>query len=143
MQSNISLGARHHHTTLRVENNQSRRRPTSWSLLKLSVSGPYLKLLARESTFLLDPSGTVGPIAGKTREKVELLSLSFLLLSLFPSFLPFCLPPELFSLNSSLESTFCHMSIPHWLLGLPLSPWISLQSCVVTCLLWVPLKLFV
>ena len=84
MQPNIPLGARHHHTALMIENNRSRRRPTSWSLSKLPVSSFYRKLFAQGSTFLLDPLGTAGPIAGKPREKVELLSLSFLLLSLFP-----------------------------------------------------------
>ena len=124
MQPNVPLGAKHHHTALRVENNQSRRRPTSWSLSKLPVCGLYLKLLARGNTFLLDPSGTTDPIAEKPREKVELLSLSFLPLSLFP-FLYFSLSPELFGLKSSLESTFCHMSVPHWLPRLPLSPYPS------------------
>ena len=120
---NISLGARHHHTTLRVENNQSKRIPTSLSLSKLPVSGLYLKPFARGSTFLLDPPRTVGQIAEKPKENIELFFLSFLLLSLFLSF-SFS-PPELFGLKSSLESAFCHMSILHWLLGLPLSPYPS------------------
>ena len=123
MQPNVPLGAKHHHTTLRVENNQSRRRPTSWNLLKLTVFGLYWKLFARGSTFLLNPLGTVGPIAVKTREKVELLPLSFLPLFSFPPFL--FIPTVLLGLKLSLESTFYHMSIPHWLLGLPLSPYPS------------------
>ena len=144
MQPNTSLGARHHHTTLRVENNQSTRRPTSWSLSKLPVSGLYCKLSARGSTFLLDLQGTVGPIAGKTREKVELLSLSFLLLSLFP-FLSSPSSYRIVCLNSSGMSSLatCHSSIgsldyPYHLIHLP---WISIQSCVATCLSWVPLEL--
>ena len=111
MQPNIPLGARHNHTTLKVENNQSRRRPTSGSLSKLPVSSLYLKLFARGSAFLLAPPGTAGPIAGKLREKVELLSLSFLPLFSFsspPSSIPSVSPRWL-----SLEST-------------PLAPWITL-----------------
>ena len=123
MKPNIPLGARHNHTTLKVENNQSRRRPTSRSLSKLPVSSLYLKLFARGSTFLLAPPGTACPITGKLREKVELLSLSFL------SLLSFSSPPSSIPSVSlrwlSLESTFCHMSIPHWFLGLPLSPYPS------------------
>ena len=65
-----------HHTTLRVENNQSRRRPTSWSLSKLPDSGLYLQLLSRGRTFPLALSETYGPIVGKSREKVEPLSLT-------------------------------------------------------------------
>ena len=123
MQPNVPLGAKHHYTALRVKNNQSRRRPTSWSLSKLPVSDLYWKLFARGRTFLLDPSGTTGSIAGKTREKVELLLLSFLLLPLFPFFSSFIpLPTVLLGLKSSLESTFYYMSIFHWLLRLPLSP---------------------
>ena len=118
MQPNTSLGERHHHITLRVENNQSRRRPTSWSLSKLPVSDLYWKLFARGNTFLLDPSGIAGPIAGKTREKVELLSLSFLPLFSFSYFFP--LPTVLLGLKSSLESTLW----PH--VNTPLAHWISL-----------------
>ena len=122
MQPKLSLGARHHHTTLRVENNQSRRRPTCWILSKLPVSGLYWKLFVRGSTFLLDLPGTTGPIAGKTREKVELLSLSFLFLFLFPFIFPFLSSSRIvWSKVKFGEYFFCHMSIPHWLLGLPLS----------------------
>ena len=92
MQPNIPLRVRQHHTDLEIEINQSRGRPTSRSLLKLPVSGLYLKLLVRGSTFLLAPSGTTGPIAGKPREKVELLSLSFLpLFSCPPSSSSYCI----------------------------------------------------
>ena len=102
MQPNIPFGEKHHHTALRVETNQSRRRPTSWSLSKLPVFGLYLKLFARGSTFLT--------------KLFSLFSLSFLS----------SLPTVLFGLKSSLESTFFfHMSTPHWLLGLPLSPYPS------------------
>ena len=123
MQLNIPLGARQNHTALKVENNQSRRRRTSLSVPKLPVSGLYLKLFVRGSTFLLSPPGIACPIAGKPREKVELLSLKFLPLFSFsspPSSIPPVGPRWL-----SLESTFFHMSIPHWLLGLPLSPYPS------------------
>ena len=65
-----------HHTTLRVENNQSRRRPTSWCLSKLPDSRLYLQLLSRGRTFPLASPGTYGPIVGKYREKVESLSLT-------------------------------------------------------------------
>ena len=134
MQPNVPLGAKHHPIALRVENNQIRKRPTSWSLSKLLFFGLYLKLSAWASTFLLDLPGTAGPITGKTREKVELLSLSFFFYPFFLSFNPFCLPPELFGLKSSLKSTFCHMSIPHWLLGLPLSLYPStLDFSPITC----------
>ena len=65
-----------HHTTLRVENNQSMRRNTSWSLSKLSDSGLYLQHLSRGRTFPLTSSETYGPIVEKSREKVEPLSLT-------------------------------------------------------------------
>ena len=121
MQLNIPLGARHHYIALKMETNQSMRRPTSRSLLKLLVSGLYLKLFTRGSIFLLAPLGTVGPITKKPREKVELLFLRLLILSsLF-----FSSPYRIVWSKSSLESTFYHMSIPHWLLGLPLSPYPS------------------
>ena len=54
---------------LGVENDQSRGRPTSWSLLKLPNSGLYLQLLSRGRTFPLASLGTYGPIVGKSREK--------------------------------------------------------------------------
>ena len=131
MQPNIPLGVKHHHTALRVKNNQSRRRPTSWSLLKLPVSSLYWKLFG--------PSRTVGQIVRKTRDQVELLSLSFLLLSLFPFLSPF--------LSSSWivwsKVKFGEYFLPHF--NTPLAPWITLitlsiylgflQSCVATCLL--------
>ena len=120
LQPNISLGARHHHTTLRVENNQSRRRPTSWSLSKLPVSGLYWKLFAWGRTFLLDLPGTVGPIAGKTREKVVLLSLSFLLLSLFHFLSPFLPSSRIFWSKVKFGEYF----LPH--VNIPLAPWITL-----------------
>ena len=120
MEPNVPLGEKHHHTALRVENNQSRRRPTSWSLSKLPVSGLYWKLSVRGSTFILDPSGATSPIARKTREKVELLSLSFLLLSFFPFLSPF--------LSSSRivwsKVKFGEYFLPH--VNTPLAPWISL-----------------
>ena len=74
------LGQNNHHTTLRVESNQSRRRPTSWSLFKLLNSGLYAKPLSRGRTLPLAPPETIGPIVGKFREKVESLSIK---LSLF------------------------------------------------------------
>ena len=119
MQPNIPLGAKHHHTALRVESNQSSRRPTSWSLSKLPVSGLYLKLLARGSTFLLDPSGTASPIAGKLREKVELLSLSFLPFSLSPFFVsPYRI---VWSKVKFGEYFLAHVNTP-------LAPWITLVT---------------
>ena len=119
MQPNIPLGAKHHHIAIRVETNHSRRRPTSWSLSKLPISGLYWKLFARGSTFLLDLPGTTGLIAGKPREKVELLSLRFsppFSLSLLSS-----LPTVLFGLKSSSESTFFLSHV-----NTPLAPWITL-----------------
>ena len=128
MQPNTFLGARHHHTTLRVENNQSRRRPTSLSLSKLPVSGLYWKLFERGNTFLLDPPGTAGPIAEKTREKVELLSLSFLPLFSFLSFSP--LPTVLLGLNSSLEGNLCpHVNTLDYLSPYPSTLDFSLIMC--------------
>ena len=118
MQPNTSLGARHYHTTLKVENNQSRKIPTSWSFSKLPVFGLYWKLFVQGNTFLLDLPGTVGSITEKTREKVELLSLSFLPLFSFLSFFP--LPLLLLGINSSLEGTLW----PH--VNTPLAPWITL-----------------
>ena len=145
MQPKISLAARYHQKTLMVENNQSRRRPTSWSLSKLPVSGLYWKLFAWGSTFLLDPSGTTSLIAGKPREKLELLSLRFLPPFLFSSF--FLLPTILLGLKLSLESTFSTCQYPISSLDYPYHlihlPWISLQSGIATCLLWVQLQLLV
>ena len=73
---NIPFRADNHHTTLRVEDNQSRRRPTSSSLSKLPDSGLYFQLLSRGKTFPLASPETYGPIVGKSREKVEPLSLN-------------------------------------------------------------------
>ena len=73
---NIPLRADNHHTTLKVENNQSRKRPTSWSLSKLPDSSLYFQLLSRGRTFPLASPETYGPIVGKSREKVEPLSLT-------------------------------------------------------------------
>ena len=112
-----SLRARHNHTTLKVENNQSRRRPTSWGLLKLLVSVLYLKLFVRGNTFLLAHSGVVDPIAGKPREKVELLFLSFLPLYSFSSL---SLHPTGWSKMVKFEEYF----LPH--VNTPLAPWITL-----------------
>ena len=117
MQPNIPLGARHYHTTLRVENNQSRRRPTSRSLSKHPISGLYLKLFARGSTFLLSPSGTADLIPEKPREKVELLSLSFLPLFSFSSSL-------LHAIGWSKMVKFGEYLLPH--VNTPLAPWITL-----------------
>ena len=88
------VGQHNHHTTLRVESNQSRRRPTSRSLLKLLNSGLYVMPLSRGWALPLAPPETFGPIVGKFREKVESLSLK---LSLFksPCFV------------------FCHLPSPH------------------------------
>ena len=122
MQPNIPLGARHNHTALKVENNQSKRRPTSWILLKLPISGIYLKLSTRRSTFLLSPPRTASPIARKPREKLQLLSLSFLpLFSFFSFFFSYRIVWSIVK----FRVLFGHMSIPHWLLGLPLSPYPS------------------
>ena len=127
MQLNTSLGAGHHHTTLRVENNQSRRRPTSWSHRNSLFSVSIGNSLRGGNTFLLDLLGTASLIAGKTREKVELLSLNFLpppppppppFFFSFSSFYP--LPTVLLGLKSSLESILW----PH--VNTPLAHWISL-----------------
>ena len=138
-----------HHTTLRVENNQSRRRHTSWSFSKLPDSSLYLQLLSRGKTFPLASSETDGLIIGKSREKVEPLSLTLPLKYGLPFSLPFPLSPNQFGEDTGQVRCplTCHLSNSKWLLGLPLSsyplPWISLQSCVATCLFWVPLELFV
>ena len=148
MQPNIPLGEKHHHTTLKVENNQIRRRPTSRSLLKLLIFDLYLQLLSRGRTFPLTSSETDGSIVEKSREKVEPVSTFF-----FSPFFPFLyfpffsLPIKFFGLKSSGMSSFATCHPPIGSLGFPYHlihiPWISLQSCVVTCLLWVPLYLFV
>ena len=117
MQPNIPLGARHNHTTLKIENNQSRRRPTSWSLSKLPIFGQYWELFARGSTFLLAPPGTASPIAEKPREKVELLFLSFLPLFYFSS-------PLLHPTGWSKLVKFGEYLLPHVIT--PLAPWITL-----------------
>ena len=145
MQPNIPLGARHNHTALKVENNQSKRRPTSRRLSKLLVSSLYLKLLAWGSTFLLASSGTTGPIAGKPREKVKLLSLSFLPLFSFSSFLSsYRIVWSKVKFGEYFLATCQYLigslDYPYHLIHLP---WISLQSYVATSLLWVPLELFV
>ena len=148
MQPNIPLGARHHHTALKIENNQSRRRPTSRSLLKLPVFGLYLQLLSRGKTFLLSSPETDGLIVRKSRENIEPLSLlsSSLLFSLsfiFPFFSSYLIVWSKVKWN--VFSCKCHSSIGS--LGFPYHlihvPWISLQSCVATCILWVSLDLFV
>ena len=116
MQPNIPLGGRHNHTTLKVENNQSRRRPTSRSLSKLPVSGLYLKLFVRAGKHF--SSCSVGNRRETKREGgASLFKLSS---SLIFSFRFFPLPTELFGLKSSLESTFW----PH--VNTPLAPWITL-----------------
>ena len=108
-------GQDNHHTTLRVENNQSRRRPTSWILSKLPNSGLYLQLLSRGRTFPLASPETYGPIVGKTREKVEPLSLTLPLkyglpysLSSFSLFLFLWI-----TLNRILTRRKLHPSFPH------------------------------
>ena len=117
MQPNVPLRAKHHHTALRVENDQSRRSPTSSSLSNLLISGLYLKLFVRGSTFLLDTSGTTGPIAGKPREKVEVLSLSFLPLFSFLSFF------MSFSRIFLSKVKFGEYFLSH--ANTPLAPWIT------------------
>ena len=145
MQPNIPLGARHNHTAIKVENKQSKRRPTSWSLSKLSISDIYLKLSTRRSPFLLAPPGTACPIAGKPKEKLQLLSLSFLPLFSFSSF--FFSYRIIWSIVKFGEYFFATCQYPIGSLDYPYHltplPWISFQSCVATCLLWVLLELFV
>ena len=119
MQPNTLLGARHNHTALKVEDNQSRRIPTSQSLSKLPVSGLYLHLLSQRRPFPLASPETDGLIVENSREKVE--SLSLLSSSLPFPFLSFSLSTELFDLKSSGMSSLatCHPLIGS--LGLPLS----------------------
>ena len=121
------LGQDNHHTTLRVENNQSRRRPTSWSLSKLPDSSLYLQLLSRGKTFPLVSPETDGPIVGKSREKVELLSLTLPLQFYFPFSLSFPLlsnrlGEDRIQVRCPLT---CLLSNYKWLLGLPFSPYPS------------------
>ena len=111
MQPNTSLGERHHHTTLKVENNQGRRRTTFWSLSKLPVSDLYWKLFAWGNTFFLDPLGIADPITPPPPPPPPFF---FSLLSFFP------LPTVLLGLKSSLEGTLW----PH--VNTPLTPWITL-----------------
>ena len=119
MQPTIPLGARHNHTALKVENNQSRRKLTFWSLSKLPISGLYLHFLSRGRTFLLASLETDGPIVGKSREKVEPLSL---LSSSIPFPFPFFLSSYRIVWSKVKWNVLsCHMSSSYWLLGSPLS----------------------
>ena len=137
MKPNIPLGARHHYTTLKIETNQSRRRPTSQSLSKLPISSLYLQLLSRGRTFPLASLETDGLIIGKSREKVE--SLSLLSSSLLFSILSFPLPTELFGLKSKVESlsqlsssllfSILSFPLPTELFGLKSSGMSSLATC--------------
>ena len=116
------LGQDNHHTTLRVENNQSRRRPTFWSLSKLPDSGLHLQLLSRGNTFPLVSPKIDGPIIGKSREKVEPLSLTLPLQSGLSFSLSFPLSPNRLGEDRSQVRCplTCHLSNSKWLLGLPL-----------------------
>ena len=118
------LGQDNHHTTLRAESNQSRRRPTFWSLSKLPDSGLYLQLLSRGKTFPLSSPETDGSIVRKSREKVEPLSLTLPLKSGLPFSLLFPLSPNRFGEDRSQVRCplTCHLSNSKWLLGLTLSP---------------------
>ena len=115
--TNIPLGAKHHHMALRVENNQSRRRPTSWSLSKLPDSDLYLSLLSRGKTFPLFLSETDDPIFERSRKKVE--SLSLLSSSLSFPFLPSFPLYRIFWSKVKWDVLSCHMSHSKWL------PWIT------------------
>ena len=112
-------GQDNHHTTLRVENNQSRRRPTSWSLSKLPDSGLYFQLLSRGRTFPPSSPETYGPIVGKSREKVEPLSLTLPLkyglpysLSSFSLFLFLWITLNRILTRRKLPLSFLHATCP-------------------------------
>ena len=102
------LGQDNHHITLRVENNQSRRRPTSWSLSKLHDSGLYLQLLSQGRTFPLTSPETDGPIVGNSREKVKPLSLTLPL----KNGLPYSLSSFSLFLWITLNRTLKRMKLP-------------------------------
>ena len=131
------------------KNNRVGKNPYLLEFVETPRFRSLLVALVRGSTFLLAPPKTAGPIVGKLIEKVELLSkaLSFFpspFLSLFPPSLPI---PPVGPRWVKLESTCCPCCHPIGSLDSPYHlihlPWILIQSCVATCLLWVPLELFV
>ena len=124
-----------------------RKTHTSWSLLKLPVSDLYMQFLSRGRIFPLASLETDGSIVGKSREKVELLSLLLL-------------PSPSFSFSPPLFHSLCPLAEfgPRWVkcdvllatchlpigsLGLPLSPyqnfWIFL---LLACDTWTSLGLW-
>ena len=124
---------------LRPKNKPSRRRaPTSRSLAKIPYFGLYVKPSSRGRTLPLTPTRNDGPIARKSREKVELLSPPPSSLSFF-YFLPLFLSPHqiVWSNKSSGMSSpaTCHPLIGS--LGFPLSSypylWIFTLSSCDTC----------
>ena len=95
------------------------RRPTSWSLSKLPDSDLYLQLLSRGRTFPLASPETYGPIVGKSREKVEFLSLTLPLkyglpysLSSFSLFLFLWITLNRILKRRKLPSSFLHATCP-------------------------------
>ena len=113
------LGQDNHHTTLRVESNQIRRRPTSCSLSKLPYSGLYSQLLSRGRTIPLASPETYGPIVEKSREKVEPRSLTLPLkyglpysLSSFSLFLFLWITLNRILKRRKLPPSFLHATCP-------------------------------
>ena len=125
--------------------NQVGENPYLPKLMKLHNTGIHVQLLQWGSTLPLVSPGFDGSIAEKSREKVELLSLEFLIyLFLFPFLSLFSLsfPPsnrlgQVGSRELSSHATcpilIGHLGFPYPLIHLP---WISIHSQGAMCLLW-------
>ena len=129
------VGQHNHRTTLRVESNQSRRRPTSWSFCQNSPTPVSMRSPCRKVELPpLAPLETTVPISQKFREKVEsFFSPSLLFKSPFLFSVPSPSPIPLFGLRwvKGLSSILPHV---HFSMALKISPypliplpWISFQ----------------
>ena len=118
-----------HYMTLKQKVKQVGENPLPfWSLSKLTETGTHVQSLSWGATLLLASSELVGPIAGNSREKVELLSLK---IHIFPLFLylsfsvglplsSFPSQTRLVKIGTREKSSQCHMSNFCWLRGLHL-----------------------
>ena len=129
------VGQHNHHTTLRVESNQSRRRPTSWSFCQNSPTPVSMRSPCREVEFFL--LLRLKPRFRFLRNLERRSSLSSLPLSFlnppFLFYLPSSSPIPLFGLRwvKGLSSLLLHVPFsmalkisPYPLIPLP---WISFQ----------------